>query len=934
MKYSKTLDWQSVQLMLIWRVPKIVKHTDVYTTLWGLIQTINTTNEELQTQLQYATPQQSSILKQTLADKQRFYPLDDFPLIAFHPTQQSYQNAKLEPDSPFILTLSFGGEHAHLAEQWITWFERRLTLENTGFEYLCAIWEQHQATLPTLAYDCSQTETEINLFFDLPTQFDYKTEHEHHSAIENFKHHFVRHIQKRLIQWFPSQSAMIKTWFEQHQNKLQSSPIHIYQLHQQHHIKTQSKSSKNSNPKENVQFHHGFVGWLTLKGAWTQLDALWKILFNIHFLGQRTKINGLGYALQEAKAPHSPTSLWQKWTKPNYIQQIVSDVLTNYDLDPMFDEAGQIMQHQAISQHIHHLLSQNLYAPQPTIATLIPTSSGNMRRIEQLHQQDFIVHRLIAYHLTPILDQYLSPYSLGYRKGYSRDKIQQKIQNLINQGFNWVLECDIEDFFNQISITSLCEHLRSLFPQREYQSIAFIQKLMQIGYGFPNETEIHQREKGLIQGSPLSPVLANIYLAQLDTVLHNEQICFVRYADDILIFYREHEDSKDILHTIKQSLSHLGLSLNVSKNKITSINQGFEFLGLYFDKEGNQDQSAFPKLTQKKPLVITGDYKYLKLNGSAIEVRQTLAQNPPSSQLLSIVPLRRIDQLMIFGQHHISTPLLSACAKHHISVHIVNQYGFQLATFAPNNADYFAISAKQYVEHYALKPHEKLSIACDLLNAKIHNYQTWIKHSYREGDYILMGQLDDIKNHLIRSSDRAQLMGYEGQAAKLCFQRLQQLIIPEQQKAFSSKRRQRGGKDRLNSILNFGYYWLFTRISSLIRCHGLNPYLSFLHEAEQDYETLVYDLMELFRVFVDKTVIRLINRKQIQAHDFYLHEQKGWQLRNQAIRLYSAELESTLNQTIDGCLLDDIILVQVRTVQQWASNHMSLTWFYWQQGEK
>lgn len=934
MKYSKTLDWQSVQLMLMWRAPKTVKHTDVYTTLWGLIQTINTTNEELQTQLQSATPQQSPILKQTLADKQRLYPLDDFPLIAFHPTQQSYQNTILAPDSPFMLTLSFGGEHAHLAEQWLTWFQHRLTLENTGFEYLCAIWEQHQATLPTLAHNCPQPETEINLFFDLPTQFDYKIKHEHHSAIEQFQHHFVRHIQKRLIQWFPSQSAMIKTWFEQHQTALQSAPIHIYQLHQQHHIKTQSKSSKNLNPKDNVQFHHGFVGWLTLKGAWTQLNALWKILLNIHFLGQRTKINGLGYALPEAQAPHSPPLLWQKWTQPNYIQQIVADVLTDYDLDPMFDETGQIMQHQAISQHIHHLLSQNLYTPQPTLATFIPTSSGNTRRIEQLHQQDFIVHRLIAYHLTPILDQYLSPYSLGYRKGYSRDKIQQKIQKLIHQGFNWVLECDVEDFFNQISITSLCEHLRGLFPKREHQSIDFIQKLMQIGYGFPHETEIHQREKGLIQGSPLSPVLANIYLAQLDTVLHDEQICFVRYADDILIFCREHEDSQDILLTIKQSLSHLGLSLNVSKNKITSISQGFEFLGLYFDKEGNQDQSAFPKLTQKKPLIITGDYKYLKLNGSAIEVRQTLAHHPPSSQLLNIVPLRRIDQLMIFGQHHISTPLLSACAKHHISVHIVNQYGFQLATFAPNNADYFAISAKQYIEHHALKPHEKLSIACDLLNAKIHNYQTWIKHSYREGDHILIEQLDTIKNRLISSSDRAQLMGYEGQASKLCFQRLQQLIIPEQKKAFSSKRRQRGGKDRLNSVLNFGYYWLFTRMSSLIRCHGLNPYLSFLHEAEQDYETLVYDLMEPFRVFVDKTVIRLINRKQIQARDFYLHEQKGWQLRNQAIRLYSAELEATLNQTIDGCLLDDIILVQVRTVQQWAINRVSLKWFYWQQGEK
>lgn len=931
MKYSKILDWQTVNLSLMWRVPKTVdKAADIYTKLWGLIQTVNTTNAELQTQLQQADHRQYPIIKQIIDDKKRLYPQDDFPLIAFHPTQKSYHHAKLQPDWPFALTLAFGGEHEHLARQWLTWFRHRLTLENTGFDYLCASWHQHQAKLPELTDNVPQ-QSEIRLFFDLPADFDYKNKHKHYSAVEAFERHFTQNIQKRLIQWFPSQSAIIKKWFEHHQSILQSSPICIYQLHQQYHIKTQSKSSQTTKQQDKTQFHHGWAGWLTLKGAWTQLDELWRILFSIHFLGQRTKINGLGYALTEHQAPYLPPTFWEQWTKPKYIQQMVGDVLSNYDLDPMFDEVGQIMQQQTVSQHIHHLLNENLYIPQPTSATLIPTSSGNTRRIEQLTQQDFIVHRLIAYHLTPILDTYLSPDSLGYRKGYSRHFIQQKIQKLLNQGFNWVMECDIEDFFNQTSIISLCAYLRRLLPEREHEGIDFIQRIMQVGYCFYNETEVCKREKGLMQGSPLSPVLANIYLSQLDKALKQENLCFVRYADDILIFFREPEHSQNIIHTVQTALSDLGLALNIQKNKITEIDKGFEFLGLYFDKEGNQDQRAFVKLTQKKPLVVTGEYKYLKLNGSAIEIRQNLPQ-AKSSKLLNIVPLRRIDQLMLFGQHHISTPLLSACAKQRISVHIVNQYGFQLAAFAPNHADYFAVSAKQYAEHCALKAHEKLSIACDLVCAKIHNYQTWVKHSYREGDHVLIEQLDEIKSRLHRSSDTAQLMGYEGQVAKLCFQRLQELMIPEQKSAFGSKRRQRGGKDRLNSLLNFGYYWLFTRISSLVRCHGLNPYLSFLHEPEQDYETLVYDLMELFRVFVDKTVLRLINRRQIQARDFYLHEQKGWQLCNQAIKLYSSELEAALNQTIDGCVLNDIVLVQVRTVQQWATEHMSLKWFYWQKG--
>lgn len=934
MKNKNIFDWQSVDVVLMWKVPhEIYTTAEIYTKLWGLIQTINTTNAELQAQLQDTTTQHSPFLQKIFTDKQRLYPSDDFPLIAFHPTALNYQQCSLKPDTPFYLTLVFGGEFAHLAEQWFTWFCHRLTLENTGFDYLCSTWQQHRATLPTQISKSYDLHQELNFYFDLPANFELKHQPDSLSTVESFKLSFIQSLKKRLIQWFPSQTASIKSWFTTHHSTLLESAIHFYQLRPQHKIKTVSKSTTSQHQHEQLQFHQGFVGWLTLKQAWTQLNDIWTIFSSIHFLGQRTKINGLGYAMPQHLISITPPTLWQKWTKLSYIHQIVADVLTQYDLEPVIDETGQLMQQQTISQQLYQQLQQNQYQPQPTLATLIPTSSGRVRRIEQLQQLDFIVHRLFAYGLTPILDQYFSPHSLGYRKGYSRSRIQTKIQTLVNQGFQWVIECDIADFFNQLPLSLLWQQLSQLLPEREHQSIEFIKKLMEVDYILDEQS--FNREKGLIQGSPLSPVLANFYLSHIDEALQDENICFVRYADDILIFCREYENVDSIVKHLEHLLSNLGLSLNIEKNNIINIEKGFEFLGFYFDRDGHHDKQAVAHLAQKKPLVIMGEHKYLKLNGSAIEIRQTLFQqkeklSSSSSQLLNIVPLRRIEQLLIFGQHHISTPLLSACAKHHVSVHFVNHYGFQSSTFMPSHAEFFAISAKQYIEHTKLTPHERLSIACDLVGAKIHNYQLWIKHSYREHDSEYIQQLEHIKQNLTASTDIAQLMGYEGQASKLCFHRLQRCIISEQRTAFSSKRRQRGGKDRLNSLLNFGYYWLFTRISSLVRSHGLNPYLSFLHEPEQDYETLVYDLMEPFRVFVDRTVLRLLNRKQIQARDFQLHEQKGWQLCNSAIRLYSAELEATLNQTVDECILDDVLLVQIRLIQQWATQKKSLTWFYWQ----
>ena len=80
---------------------------------------------------------------------------------------------------------------------------------------------------------------------------------------------------------------------------------------------------------------------------------------------------------------------------------------------------------------------------------------------------------------------------------------------------------------------------------------------------------------------------------------------------------------------------------------------------------------------------------------------------------------------------------------------------------------------------------------------------------------------------------------------------------------------------------------------------------------------------------VDKTVLRLINRKQIQADSFHLDAKKGWKLNNDALHLLSNQLQSTLASKINQTFLEDIILIQVRTLLHWATQQQSLVWFYW-----
>ena len=973
---STTLDWRSVDVTLLWLSPKNVKKPqDIYVKLWGLIQTVNTTTHELEQALkQCDDPRKRPVLEKTLADKRRLYPHDEFPLIAFHPTTHSYQKSQLMTNTPFALTLAFGGEQAHLAQAWFAWFTHRLSLENTGFEVLLHSWQQHQVTLPAIKTltDNEQTEqtdkdlSELSLFIDMPALLHAKIpqtlEKQWQTHLTNISpapphdtpdpamrlddnHQFVMGLlasfYKRLCQWFPSQQAMIGRWLMQAMPHLLSAPVCTYQLYERHDIVTNSKTSARQS-KQQKQRHHGQVGWLTFKGLWAQLDALWQVFFSIHLLGQRSGINGLGYLLPAKEAPSDPPTLMQSYfCQIRHVRQAVQEVLTQHDLEPTFDESGSIMQAQAISDKLLAMLSSQNYEPKPTTAFLLDKPHGGTRRIEQLDQLDMMIHKLLFIRFAPIVDAYQSPMSLGYRKGYSRERIRERVQSLLDCGFGWVIELDIEDFFNSIPLDRLWQRLAYLLPQREADSLALLQRLMQVGYYQNGKLSGVTRDHGLMQGSPLSPLLANLYLAQLDAyIAQQKDIAFVRYADDVLVFCRSTQDATATLIQIEQYLHEIGLQLSLAKTNIHHVAQGFEFLGYRFDREGAEDTSIVPILKQRKPLLLTGDAKFVGVNGAAVEIRQYVGhahQNKhtpnknqtPHKQLLQVVPFRRISQLIILGSHNLSSLLLTACAKAQVSVHFVNQSGFQVGTMGPINAQYFAVSAKQYQRHTQLKDSERLAIACDIVCAKINNYQTWIKNSYHKGDNDILSQLETLKQNASSSTDTAKLMGYEGQAAKLCFARLQQCFIPEQASTFSSHRRSRGGKDRLNSLLNFGYYWLFTRISSLLRSHGLNPYLSFLHDSEQDYETLVYDLMEMFRVQVDKTVLRVINRKQIQAKDFYLHESKGWHLTNAAVHLYSNELQTTLSAPLNGTVLEDILLIQIRALQNWAQSGASLVWFYW-----
>jgi CRISPR-associated protein Cas1 len=347
---------------------------------------------------------------------------------------------------------------------------------------------------------------------------------------------------------------------------------------------------------------------------------------------------------------------------------------------------------------------------------------------------------------------------------------------------------------------------------------------------------------------------------------------------------------------------------------------GFDFLGEHFDDQ-DLDQRVRSVLAERRPVVITEPYLMLAINGDALDVRRHAA-------ILQTIPLRRVSELVILAKASFSTALIERCARHGIPISIALGSGYQIGTFKPDSRKFHEIAWQQTERYRAMSENDRSAVAAEIAAAKIMNSMHLLRGRYQAGDSSALHELESHVQAIRGLASTAAIRGHEGQAARRLFSWINRALGEGKKADFGSKRRDRGAPDRLNSMLNFGYYLLFTRINGLIRSHGLNPYLGFLHDSQDDYETLVADVQELFRVHVDRLVLRLINRGEITASDF-CRRGEGMRLSKGGVRKYVEGFERLFAEVHGGIPLHEAIALQVANLRDFLVTGRPLRLYTW-----
>jgi CRISP-associated protein Cas1 len=570
-------------------------------------------------------------------------------------------------------------------------------------------------------------------------------------------------------------------------------------------------------------------------------------------------------------------------------------------------------------RQLAHEVIADRYVPQALLRVWVDRPGKKPRGLAIPTVRDRVLQTSIAIGLTPLVEAELEDCSHAYRHGRGVRTAAERINALQRQGFRWVVDADIESFFDNIPHQSLLDRLAKVVPEPEL--LRLVKKWLEAPITeFTNEGEKSvQPLAGIAQGSPISPLLANLYLDTLDETLLDANHRLIRYADDFLVLTKSEAEAKEALELTQTVLERLSLKLNPIKTRIVNLDQGVDFLGWHFvrsiamPKEWKElalpevsgmirawpEENLAPALDAAKPLLSSDsspltDRLEASLAKDAVEESDSgegqieASESLEENELPPLAPLQRTlylidpkselrteggrfvverEQATILSVPAINVDQIMTFGPIQITaqaLHLAGRQGCAVAYLSRLGRFYgrFEPSSDGFVTLQAgqFRASEKLSFAVEiaksLVGSKLHNSAVvLVRLLRREPTSRADSKPTEIKALRLRLKPLDKIESVRG---------IEGNAARAYWNAFAScvpsefgfvSRAYQPEPDIVNAMLSLGYGLLRHAVAGLIQARGLNAYLGIFHVPSSGHTALASDLMEPLRAYVVDSIV-------------------------------------------------------------------------------